>query len=149
MTAKTRRCKTSAAGVAKVRVALSRDHELNRALFARGLPGDRWVGDHHTFWVAWQGATPVGFCSAVMLGDGSCFLSSAAVFPGFRGAGLQRRMVRVRVQWATRHGQTVCLTYATRENFRSLANLVRCGFHFYEPAVNWAGRAVMYMRRDR
>jgi ribosomal protein S18 acetylase RimI-like enzyme len=148
MTTRARRSKTPAAGVTNVRLAVSRDRELNRALFARGLPGCHWVGDHHTFWVAWDGPTPVGFCSAVPLGDGSCFLSSAAVFAGARGAGLQRRMVRLRLAWAARHGQSVCVTYATRENFRSIANLIRCGFHFYEPAVNWAGRAVVYLRRD-
>ena len=141
-----RRSKQSTASVTNVRLVISDDVVLNRAMFSRGLPGDRWVGDHHTFWIAWQHGVAVGFCSAVLLGDGSCFFSSAAVFPAARGAGLQRRMVRLRVAWAKRRGQTVCLTYATRENFRSIANLVRCGFHFYEPAVNWAGRAVVYLR---
>ncbi|MFK5284025.1 hypothetical protein ACI3PL_31050, partial [Lacticaseibacillus paracasei] len=67
--------------------------------FARGLPGDTWVGDHHTFWVLrTAGGEVCGFCSAVYIPkDTTTFLSSAVVFPAHKGRQLQQRMIRLRL----------------------------------------------------
>jgi GNAT superfamily N-acetyltransferase len=131
-----------------VPLRISRDIEANRALFARGLPGDLWVGDHHTFWIATDDSgEAVGFCSAVLLPwDKTVFLSSAVVFRAARGNGWQRRMIRHRLRWAARHGMTDAVTYTVRENWPSAVSLLGCGFRTYEPRHAWAGR-VWYWHR--
>ena len=127
---------------------ISHDVALNRTLFARGLPGDEWVGDHHTFWIAWAGDEPAGFCSAFVIArDRTAFFSSAVVFRAYRGRGMQRAMVQRRLAWSGRHGATTAVTYVQRDNYPSLVNLLRCGFALFEPAVWWAGRTALYLQR--
>ena len=132
------------------RLRLSRDVDANRALFARGLPGDEWVGDHHAFWVASApSGEVVGFCSAGMVPrESSVFLSSAAVFPGHRGRGLQRMMIQRRLTWAARRGAVCAVTYTMPHNWRSVSSLLKCGFVRYVPARNWAGKGLWYWMRD-
>lgn len=123
-----------------------------RRLWARGFPDDEWPGDHHTYWIAWDGRAPAGFCSAVVLADdpATVFFSSSAVFPSWRGIGLHRRMIAVRRRWARRRGARCLITYVKAFNRPSAANLVRAGFHWYNPAVRWAGdyRTTWYFMRD-
>lgn len=130
-----------------IRLRISHDATLNKALFARGLPGDLWCGDHHTFWVAWDGETPVGFCSAVLLPrERGAFLSSAVVFRAYRGRRIQRDMIRTRLRWARRHGAEHVVTYTAKENWESAKSLLVTGFKAYEPGVQWAGRAWYFQR---
>lgn len=132
-----------------ISLRISRDLDYNKALYARGLPDDPWVGDHHTFWVArTPDGEPVGFCSAVFLPhETGIFLSSAVVFRAFRGSGLQRRMIQRRLAWAKRHGATHAVTYTIVGNWPSVASLLRCGFHAYDPHWAWVGRA-WYFKRE-
>lgn len=105
-------------------------HELHTLAF----PSDVWVGDEHTFWIAKdREGKPAGFCSAVLQPNDTVFLSRASVVVSARGAGLQRRMIRVRVAWARRIGVTRIITYTVRSNHESIANLLKCGFRFYTP----------------
>lgn len=132
-----------------VTLRISKDVEENRRLWERGFPGDKWVGDHHTFWIARdETGTVLGFCSAVYLtGENNVFLSSAAVFPCARGGGLQRRMIRHRVRWAKAQGARYAITYAIKSNYPSLTNLIRAGFRFYVPATSWAGDVHYFERK--
>lgn len=126
----------------------STDRSLNHSLFVRVFTPPEWPGDHHTFWVAWRGEQPVGFCSAVFLPiEGAVFLSSAGVLPVARGKGLQRRMIATRCRWARQHGARWVVTYAVAGNWPSLTNLLRAGFRVYEPASWWAGRSAVYLQR--
>lgn len=131
-----------------ISLRISRDLALNKALYARGLPGDPWVGDHHTFWIARDAdGEPVGFCSAVyMAWEQSVFLSSAVVFRAARGRGLQRRMIRTRVAWARRRGAECVLTYTVEHNWPSAYNLLREGFRHYDARYAWVGKA-WYFRK--
>ena len=128
------------------RLRRSRNVKRNRALFARGMPGDAWVGDHHAFWIAVTGAGEVcGFCSAVLIAkDATVFLSSAVVFPAHQGHGLQRRMITRRVTWARQQGATHIVTYTLAHNWSSITSLLRSGFRRFVPGWTWAGRGVWY-----
>ena len=130
------------------RFVLSPDTAANMALFRRGFHEDEWVGDHHTFWrVETTGGEVAGFCSAVVVpGESTVFLSSACVFRAYRGANLQRAMIRHRLRWAKRRGVTAVLTYTVEKNWPSAANLLREGFRVYEPAYPWVGKAWYFQR---
>jgi len=118
--------------------------ELNKLAF----PYDEWIGDDHTYWLATsEDGTSAGFCSAVYRPErGYVFLSRAAVFPWARGLGLQRRMIRTRVRWARTTPADRVITYTASKNYESMLNLVRCGFRFYEPEVEYAGSKYHYLR---
>lgn len=134
---------------AEVSITQSRDASENRRLFHRGFPYERWVGDHHVFWIARCASTGriAGFCSAVFLpSEHTVFLSSAYVFSEFRGRQIQRTMLRHRLRWAKRQGATTVVTYTVEKNWRSATNLLRMGFHAYEPAWPYVGRAWYFQR---
>lgn len=120
-----------------------------KELHTLALPGDLWVGDEHTFWLAREGRKPVGFCSAIYRPErGYVFLSRSAVMLAARGQGLQRRMIRTRVAWAKRQGAREAITYTSLKNYESFVNLVKCGFRFYTPSVTYAGDEVHYLKRE-
>lgn len=112
------------------------------------MPGDDWVGDDHTFWIARDPiGKPVGFCSAIYRPErGYVYLSRAGVIKTARGHGLQRRMIRARVAWARRQGASEVLTYTILKNYSSFPNLLKCGFQFYSPDVSYVGDDVHYLR---
>jgi len=126
----------------------TKDVGLVRGLHTKLFEGDAWVGDDHTHWVAEDSSgLPVGFCSAIYRPQlGYAYLSRAGVDSSARGAGLQRRMIRARVQWAKRLGAREVITYTLLKNYDSFVNLLKCGFRFYKPESAYVGQDVHYMR---
>lgn len=124
------------------------DLDIVRELHSLAFPEDKWVGDDHTFWVATdEHDKPVGFCSAIYWPDrNAVFLSRAAVAQSAQGNGLQRRMVRTRLNWARQQGAQRVVTYTTGRNYGSIINLLRCGLRFYEPEDRWAGNDKHYFQ---
>ena len=121
--------------------------DLHKLAFA----ADHWPGDDHEFWIAKNPiGRPVGFCSALYFPEHKgIYLSRAAVALEARGEGLQRRMVRARLNWAKREtGAVGAWTFVKTDNQESLINLLRCGFRmgplhlggkymqFYKPFFN-------------
>jgi GNAT superfamily N-acetyltransferase len=126
-------------------------HELHKLAF----PSDSWVSedfpDHeHAFWLASEGARPVGFCSAVLWDERKAvFLSRAAVINQCRGMGIHRMMIAKRVKWAWEQGVDRVVTYTTLQNYPSMSNLLDCGFRFYRPDEPWVGKRVHYFELKR
>lgn len=131
------------------RLAKTNDKEAVRRLHEIILPND-FVDLRGQLWLCWNSdiELPIGFCIARLQGNGTIFLSRAGVLPGDTGNGLQRRMIRARVQWAIEGGGWRIVTYATYDNHASICNLLRSGFRFYNPLSRWGGPDVHYFRRD-
>ena len=119
--------------------------ELHKLAFA-GDPwwdakgGTYWVGlDVTTKW-ALPRQRVVAFCGATLKDDPTrVFLSRAAVTKTAQGLGLQRRMIRMRCAWGKRQGAKLATTYTSIDNWSSIANLIRCGFEFYDPKDKYVG----------
>lgn len=111
------------------------DIEEARELFKLAFPLDAWPGNDHEYWIARDARDAVvGFCSAIhQPQSNTVFLSSAAVIKSARGAGLQRRMIRVRTAWARKIGALSVVTYTVTRNYESMINLLKCGFRFDVP----------------
>jgi predicted acetyltransferase len=108
------------------------------------------IGDAY-WWVVWHGQDPVGFaglrvCQAEY-NRGLAFLCRAGVVPTHRGAGLQKRLIRVREREARRLGVRQLVTYCVAENLASANSLLACGFKLYRPEHRWGGAAAMYWRK--
>lgn len=132
-----------------VRLQRTDDIAHCRRLVAREFPGYRREWELHTWWLAVDDEKIVGFCSAVREKN-FVFLSTAAVFPQARGAGLQRRMIAARVRWAQRQpGVDRAITYTVLHNYESMVNLLKCGFRFYRPpkALRYKGDQAHYFVR--
>lgn len=120
------------------------DKELFERLFKQVLPSDalprateRWIARD-------ADGAPVGFASAFCDSAGNVFLSSAGVLPRARGAGLQRRLIRVRVNWARSIGAPKVYTYTVLKNYPSMISLIKAGFELYTPYYAYAGADAHY-----
>lgn len=108
------------------------------------LPGDsaRPIGDDH-WWLAYSGRSPVAFASLAITHCGSAYLSRVGVLPGARGCGLQKRLIRARVNYARRLGVRWVITDTTA-NPASANSLIAEGFKVFDPASPWAFKHSTY-----
>ena len=75
------------------------------------------------------------------------YLKRAAVRKEHRGAGLQRRFVRVREGKARRLGMRGIIT-DTSDNPSSANNLIRCGYRMFIPENPWGFKHTCYWTKD-
>lgn len=75
------------------------------------------------------------------------YLKRAAVRKEHRGAGLQRRFVRVREAKARRLGFRAIIT-DTSDNPSSANNLIRCGYRIFAPENPWGFRHTIYWTKE-
>lgn len=123
--------------------------KLLRDLHARCLPYDKHPNFTDGFWwIAYCDHTPVAFAglvpSARWLETG--YLCRAGVVEEHRGRGLQKRLIRVRLNFARRMGWRWAITDTT-ENPPSANSLIGCGFRAYDPREPWGGDTTTYWRR--
>ena len=71
--------------------------------------------------------------------DSAVFLNSCGVLPAARGRGIQRMLVRKRVNKARNMGFAWAYTYTHANNVHSSNNLIGCGFRMWRPPY-WGGR---------
>ncbi len=115
---------------------------LDRACF----PGDEpYPTTDARWWLALDAGKPLGFAGAKFWPPDRCvFLCRAGVIPEARGKGLQRRLIDVRLRWATSVKARGAYTYTTPDNLPSANSLIHCGFKLFEPSYAWAGSDVLY-----
>lgn len=101
------------------------------------------------WWIAYRDKEPVGFAGMHRSNRWTDvgYLSRAGVVEQYRGLGLQRRLIGVRVLKAKSLGWTCCITDTT-ENPHSANNLINKGFRMYEPRHPWGGDTTCYWKKD-
>lgn len=139
-----------------VRIVPTLEVELVRAIDRAVLPGNYFEDPDmgNLYWLAeLRDKTPVGYCSVRPTQydpTHTAFLSRSGVLPPYRGQGLQRRMIRVRVAWARRMSFQHVITYCGTYNVPSATNLIKEGFRPWWPPDSigpWAGEDVIYFRK--
>ena len=119
-------------------------NELDAALFPEDAA---YPKDGGYWWVAYMNHQPVAFAGLKPLSNpnkGMGFLCRAGVLKVSSGYGLQRRLIQIRVRKAKKIGLTQVITYASRDNYRSAANLLRSGLRFYSPQNEWGVPGALY-----
>jgi GNAT superfamily N-acetyltransferase len=104
------------------------------------------------WWLAFaidEGREIAGFCGLTpTYADASLgYLKRAGVRRMHRGAGLQRRFVRVREARARRLGMRGIIT-DTSDNPSSANNLIKCGYRIFTPENPWGFRHTIYWTKD-
>lgn len=120
-------------------------------LHEASFPGcDPWLDPDGDYWLA---RTPDGktagfaamLCSRV---EKVAYMARSGVLRPFRGQGLQRRLIRVRENWARKEGMKA-LVSETVNNPVSATNLIREGFLPFKPATPWnENDNVTYWRKE-
>ena len=120
---------------------------LNSLIFPED---DLDVGPNSVHWTARDlcNKEPVGFCSVSDFGHGILFLSRAGLLREYRGRGIQRKFIRVRESFAKRNGYEVIITYTYKDNYQSMASLIKNGYKVYEPEYDYAGPDFIYFMKE-
>lgn len=113
------------------------------------LPADGlYFPEDGVWWVAYHADLAVGFSClspSQQLEDG-IYLGRCGVGKAYRGRGIQRQMIRLRVQWARRHGYKWAVSDTT-DNVPSANNLISCGFRLYTPKIPYSFARALYWRK--
>lgn len=115
------------------------ERDLLLALQLECLPEDDPVNPSKGhWWVTYRGAEPAAYAGLV---DG--YLCHAGVLKAHRGAGLQRRLIKKRIE----KGRALGLPFVystTFDNPVSSNNLITCGFRMYTPERPWGATGTNY-----
>ncbi len=114
----------------------------------RLFPADSLYPKPGAIW--WIGSDDLGpFCFGGLkdVGDQTAFLCRVGVQKAYRGLGIHRRLIRIREAKARRMGFKWIVTYTHGLNFRSAGNLLRLGYHLYEPATPYGVDGALYFRK--
>jgi GNAT superfamily N-acetyltransferase len=76
------------------------------------------------------------------------YLSRAGVMPAYRGHGLQRKLIRVRIAAARRAGFQWAITDTSYDNNSSSNNLIREGFRLFAPSAPWGLFRGLYWMKE-
>lgn len=122
----------------KYRVRKIKEDQLNQvlALHLLCMPYDELDIKHDdAHWLAFdETGTPVAFASAKFRKkDNYVYFSRAGVLTNAQGKGLQKRLIKARLNWAKKIGADTAYTYTTLKNYPSMLNLLKCGFKLYDP----------------
>jgi GNAT superfamily N-acetyltransferase len=124
--------------------------ELHELTFWKEAPPVNPEGGYWWLAYALDGARDIaGFCGLTWstLAPETGYLKRAGVLAEHRGAGLQRRFVKVREAKARRLGMRWVVTDTT-DNIPSANNLIKCGYLLFKPEVPWGpSGATLYWRK--
>lgn len=124
-----------------IKIKTCKSDFLVKRLHKLTMPDDYFEDDPRTrYWVAWDDTKPVAFCGIrpVKYDKNTAFLNCAGVLDTYRGMGIHKRMIKIRINWAKRNDFTTLITYAHIENPASCNALISCGFRLYRPESLWA-----------
>jgi GNAT superfamily N-acetyltransferase len=122
---------------------------LDKLLFA----GDKRVDVSKSWvWIARVEGKPVAFgamraCEAEA-NKGLVLFTRAGVLPVWRGKGIQKRLIRLRVRKAKSLGYETAVAYVMGMNCASSNALIGCGFRLYHPSDLYAGYRAVYLRKQ-
>jgi GNAT superfamily N-acetyltransferase len=131
-------------------------HHLHEKIFKMGA--DWETAD--AYWLALdrsrEDSAEIGFAAAQYLplsletdyDQPAVFLHRVGVFPEYAGKGIQRRLILARERWAMRQGATLVVTYASRHNEPSIANLLRMGYRFAEPWIGYSAKEWVFFTKE-
>lgn len=131
-------------------------HHLHEKIFSTGA--DWETAD--AYWLVLdrskEDSAEIGFAGAQYMPlsletpyeEPAVFLHRAGVMPEYGGRGIQRRLILARERWAREQGVTLVVTYASRYNEPSIANLLRMGYRFAEPWKGYSAREWVFFCKE-
>jgi GNAT superfamily N-acetyltransferase len=99
------------------------------------------------WWIAKDGDKLAGFAGMIpsVRWMDTIYLCRAGVVPAFRGKGLQKRLIRARINKAKKLGYKWVITDTT-DNPASSNSLIGHGFKLFEPTKPWSFSNSLYFR---
>ena len=128
------------------------DHMRSLLLYLQKkcLPADEpYDTDFGWWWIIYEKDKPVGFAGLVRSSQwiDTGYLCRSGVLPAYRGLGLQKRLIGVRIKKARSLGYNWLIS-DTNENPPSSNSLINQGFKLYEPSNPYGNSQTLYWRKD-
>ena len=103
--------------------------------------------DNCTWWCIEFGNIVIAYCGVTYLqNEDAVFFTRAWVHKTYRGRGIQKRMIRLRLKAAI--GFEKAVTYTTNTNVASANSLIKLGFKLYLPMYYYAGSDKIYFYKE-
>ena len=116
---------------------------MDAQLFPSDFPITRW--DSTKWWVGYYKGAPVCYCGIIEVADIDFgYFNRAGVLPEAQGYGIQRKMIKKRIEYARKCGWTHVITDTCNDNVASINNLIKCGFKTYLPQELWGNDSTVY-----
>lgn len=105
--------------------------------------------DSGEWWIATYRGEPIAFAGVRQSRQWSdtVYLCRAGVLPAYRGRGLQKRLIKKRLDYARKHGYAWAIT-DTRRNPASANSLISAGFRMFEPSRPWSFKDACYWKKQ-
>ncbi len=119
--------------------------KMDAILFPIDYPIENW--EVYTWFLGTCNKIPVCYCGVRKM-DEFGYLNRTGVLPSFQGKGLQKRMIRKRIQWCKARNLTDVISSTSCDNAGSMINLIRCGFLPYTPEEGWMSEDSVYWKKS-
>jgi len=126
----------------------TKNMELVASLDKEIFPDDtRVVTEGAVWWVAYKDGRPVAF-AGISRNKNYWFLRRAGVLEEHRGNGLQKRLIKIRLNYAKKKEKSIPIyTYTVLGNPASSNSLISTGFRLYEPSHPYVGKSLYWRIR--
>jgi GNAT superfamily N-acetyltransferase len=114
---------------------------MDAAVLPNDFPIEEW--EESIWWIGFHAGKPVCYCG-LKREVGHAYFNRAGVLPEARGNGLQKKMIRKRLDYCRENNIKKAITNTALYNVKSMNSLIRCGFRTYWPQNRWVGDDVMY-----
>lgn len=101
---------------------------------------DWWVLNHKRLGI-------IAYCGS-SYSEGICIFLRAWVHKSKRGKGLQKHLIRLRLNAAKQRKCKVAITYTMKWNYPSINNLIALGFKIYGPSWEYGGKEMLYFKKS-
>lgn len=121
-------------------------HALQRACLPNDIPAHKVKGS--AWWGVYDSGRMIAF-GGIEKGvtPGIYYLCRAGVLPEYRGQGIQKSLIHLRIAWAVKRGAASVVTDTAAFSVASMRNLMACGFMPYVPEEPWALDCSVYWQR--
>jgi len=125
--------------------------EIIKDLDKKIMPDDYRVNiEGGDWWITYYKGEPVAFAGVAIVVDvGYGFLRRAGVLEAHRGKGLQKRLIKVRLNHLKKRKIAIALTYTVLDNPASANSLISLGFKLYVPSELYVGPNVLYFKKTK
>lgn len=120
---------------------------MDATLFRDDHPIEDWADN--VWWIGIEGGKDVAYCGIKRLDEDIAYLSRAGVLASHQGKGLQKKMIRKRLDWAKAAGCRWVITDTVHDNPASVNSLISLGFRQFIPQYQWKdGALTLYWRKE-
>jgi len=134
--------------IKRVDTRLESVRERLTTLHKKCLPYDQlYPFDNGYWWIAIEDGMDCGFAGLIHSPWWSdcAYLIRCGVLPNYRGQGLQKKFIRIRIRQAKTLKMNWIVT-STFENVESSNSLISCGFKLFNPRKPWMCNHTLYWR---